>query len=200
MYPSGNSEVKRRPFYASHKGQIFDLLTDDGFIATIILDGYTLIHYDAFRAASFPVEAYTMKVYSVAKTIEATPETIWTILTDSSSYPEWDPGMERIEGRIAPGEKIKVFTKLNPGRTFPVKVTDFVPGQKMTWSGGIPLGLFKCERTFSLSPQGNGTTEFTMREVLSGLLFPMFRRSIPDLTSSFEQFAAGLKSRAKSVH
>ena len=140
-----------------------------------------------------------MKVYSVTKTIEATPETIWAILTDSSSYPEWDPGMERIEGRIAPGEKIKVFTKLNPGRTFPVKVTDFVPGQKMTWSGGIPLGLFKGERTFSLSPQENTTTEFTMREVFSGLLLPMFGRSIPDLTSSFEQFAAGLKSRAESV-
>ena len=140
-----------------------------------------------------------MKVYSVTKTIEATPEIIWAILTNASSYPDWDPGMDRLEGRIAPGETIKVFTKLNPGRTFPIKVTDFVPGQKMTWTGGMPLGLFKGERTFTLSPQGNDTTEFTMREVFSGLLLPLFGRSIPDLTSSFEQFADGLKTRAESA-
>jgi hypothetical protein len=24
-----------------------------------------------------------------------------------------------------------------------VKVTEFVPGQRMVWSGGMPLGLFK---------------------------------------------------------
>jgi hypothetical protein len=45
----------------------------------------------------------------------------------------WDPSMERLEGPIAPGEKLKVFTKLSPGRGFPIRVTDFVPGKR--WSG-----------------------------------------------------------------
>ena len=53
-----------------------------------------------------------MKVFSVNKTIAATPEAIWAILVDAPNYPNWDPGMDRIEGRIVPGEKIKVFTKL----------------------------------------------------------------------------------------
>ena len=140
-----------------------------------------------------------MKSFSVTRAIKAKSGTIWAILTDASSYPEWDPGMIRIEGRIAPGEKIKVFTKINPGRTFPVKVADFVPGQRMTWTGGMPLGLFKAERTFTLSPQGDDTTEFTMREVFGGLLLPLIGRSIPDLSSTFEQFADGLKARAESA-
>ena len=110
-----------------------------------------------------------MKAFSVTKTIEATPETIWVILTDAPSYPQWDPGMDRIEGDIASGEKIKVFTKLSPGRAFPATVTNFVPGQKMVWTGGMPLGLFKGERTFTLSSQGDGATEFTMREEFSGV-------------------------------
>ena len=139
-----------------------------------------------------------MKVYSVSRTIEATPQSIWALLTDAPGYPGWDPGMERLEGQISPGEQIKVYTKLNPGHTFPVKVTEFVPDQKMTWTGGMPLGLFKGERTFTLSPQGDNTTEFTMREVFTGLLLPLIGLSIPDLTSSFEQFADGLKSRAES--
>ena len=140
-----------------------------------------------------------MKVYSATTIIKASPETIWAILTDAPGYPEWDPGVDRIEGRIAPGEKITAFTKLSPGRAFPVKVTEFVPGQKMTWMGGMPLGLFKGERTFSLTPQRNGVVEFTLREVFSGLLLPLIGRSIPDLTASFEQFAAGLKSRAEGA-
>ena len=45
----------------------------------------------------------------------------------------------RVEGRIAPGEKIKVVSEANPSRAFPVTVTEFVPGRKMVWSGGMPL-------------------------------------------------------------
>jgi hypothetical protein len=138
-----------------------------------------------------------MKEYSATTMINASPETIWAILTNASGYPEWDPGVDRIEGRIAPGEKITAFTKLSPGRAFPVKVTEFVPNQKMTWSGGMPLGLFKGERTFTLVPQGNGATQFTVREVFSGPLLPLIGRSLPDLNAAFEQFAAGLKNQAE---
>ena len=74
-----------------------------------------------------------MKVFNASTTIAASPDAIWAILTDAAHYPEWDPGMERIEGRIAPGAKITAYTKLSPGRAFPVEVTEFVPGQKMVW-------------------------------------------------------------------
>jgi hypothetical protein len=140
-----------------------------------------------------------MKVYSATTMIDASPETIWAILTDGARYPEWDPGAERVEGRIALGEKITAYTKLSPGRAFPVKITEFVPGQKMTWTGGMPLGLFKGERTFTLVPQSNGATEFMVREVFSGPLLALVGRSLPDLTAAFEQFAAGLKQRAEST-
>lgn len=139
-----------------------------------------------------------MKEYSATTTIKAAPETIWAILTNASGYPEWDPGVESIEGRIAAGETITARTKYSPGRAFPAKVTEFVPGRKMVWTGGMPLGLFKGERTFTLSPQGDGTTQFTLREVFSGPLLGVFGRSIPDLNPEFQQFAAGLKGRAEN--
>jgi hypothetical protein len=138
-----------------------------------------------------------MKSYDATSTIQATPEAIWAILTDGPGYQAWDSGVERVDGRIAPGEKIKVVSKVNPGRAFPVKVTEFTPGQRMTWSGGMPLGLFKGVRTFTLQPQGNGSTTFTMREEYTGPLLPLIWRSIPDLGPSFTQFATGLKQRAE---
>jgi hypothetical protein len=137
-----------------------------------------------------------MKEFTATGTINAKPETIWAILMDASKYPEWDPSAERIEGRIAPGETVKAYTKLSPGRAFPAKINVFEPNKKMVWSGGMPLGLFKGERTFTLTPKGNAV-EFTIREVFSGPLSGLIGRSIPDMTVPFQQFVAGLKERAE---
>jgi hypothetical protein len=138
-----------------------------------------------------------MKAYDATSTIKASPDAIWAILTDAPGYQSWDSGVQRVEGRIAPGEKIKVVSEANPDRTFPVKVTEFTPGRRMTWSGGMPLGLFKGVRTFTLAPGDDGTTQFTMREEYTGPLLPLIWRSMPDLGPSFRQFADGLKQRAE---
>jgi hypothetical protein len=139
-----------------------------------------------------------MKEFKATTTIKASSEKIWDILTDAAGYPNWDPNMIKLEGMIGPGEKLKIHTKIS-SRVFPVKVTNFVPGKKMTWSSGMPLGLFKGERTFSLTPQESGGVQFSLREVFSGPLLGLFGRSIPDLNPSFEQFAAGLKAQAEKA-
>ena len=89
-----------------------------------------------------------------------TPEEVWAVLGDVVAYPDWDSGVERVEGQLAPGEKLKVFSKVSPGRAFPVKVVEFEPGARMTWRGGMPLGLFKGVRTYHLVPGGAGETRF----------------------------------------
>jgi hypothetical protein len=138
-----------------------------------------------------------MKSYDATATIKASPEVIWAILTDAPGYQGWDSGIERVEGSIAPGSRLKVVSKANPGRAFPVKVTELSPGRRMTWSGGMPLGLFKGVRTFTLAPEGDGRTRFTMREEYTGPLLALIWRSMPDLGPSFRQFANGLKERAE---
>jgi hypothetical protein len=137
-----------------------------------------------------------MRAYEASSRIEARPEEIWAVLTDADGYPRWDSGVERVEGRIAPGEKIKLHVSVNPGRAFPVRVTEFAPSTAMTWSGGMPLGLFRGVRTFRLTPDGDAT-RFTMREEYTGPLAGLIFRSIPDLGPSFEQFATGLKHRVE---
>jgi hypothetical protein len=139
-----------------------------------------------------------MKSYDASATINATPETIWAILTDASGYPTWDSGVIRVEGRISPGEKIKVVSSVNPNRAFPVKVTEFRPGERMAWTGGMPLGLFRGVRTFTLTPQG-AATRFTIREEYTGPMLPLIWRSMPDFGPSFTRFANGLKARAESA-
>ena len=140
-----------------------------------------------------------MKEYRASTMINASPDKIWAILTDAAKYPEWDPVAERIEGNIALGETVTAYTKLSPGRAFPAKVTEFSPGRKMTWTGGMPLGLFKGVRTFTLVQQGNGTTEFILQETFSGPLLALIGGTIPDMTEPFKGFVAGLKKRAEGT-
>ncbi len=137
-----------------------------------------------------------MRHYESTALISARPEAIWAVLTDAPGYADWDSGVVRVEGAIALQEKIKVISEANPKRAFPVQVTEFAPGERMTWSGGMPLGLFKGVRTFRLAPE-NGATRFTMREEYTGPMLPLIWRSMPDLGPSFEQFARGLKARAE---
>ncbi len=130
--------------------------------------------------------------------ISALPSRVWSILTDGPGMSAWDSGVERVEGRIAPGAAIRVVSAVSPGRAFPVRVTEWDVARRMVWTGGLPLGLFRGVRTFTLEPQGEGTV-FTMREEFSGLLRPLIARSIPDLGPSFERFVRGLKARAESA-
>lgn len=138
-----------------------------------------------------------MKAYQASTTINASPEKIWSIITDTSSYPEWDPYCIRIEGEAAPGETLKAYTKLSPDRAFPAKVTTFDPHKKMVWTGGMPLGLFKGERSFVLSAKDDRQTEFTVSEVFTGPLLVLMSSTIPDMTEPFEKFVEGLKARAE---
>ncbi len=140
-----------------------------------------------------------MKTFSAHTTIQAPAERIWALLTDATNYTAWNSTVEKVEGSIAPGSTIKVFAKINPGRAFPVKVFEFEPGKRMVWRGGMPFGLFKGVRTFTLTPVESGGIAFDMREVFSGPLSPLIGRSIPDLQPAFEDFAADLKRASEMV-
>jgi hypothetical protein len=138
-----------------------------------------------------------MKSFSARTLIRATPDAIWSVLTAAPGWVEWNTTVERVEGIIAPGQRVKVYAKISQGRAFPVRVTAFEPGRRMVWTGGMPLGLFRGLREFTLTPRSDGHVEFAMRETFSGLLAPLITRSIPDLQPSFEEFAAALKRRVE---
>jgi len=140
-----------------------------------------------------------MKVFTATTDIHAAPETIWRILTDASKYTEWDPGMVKLEGTIAPGQPLTIYTKADPQRAFNPTVVEFEPNRKMVWRSGMPLGLFTGARTFLLEPQGNGQVKFSMREEFTGPMLAMIGKSIPDLNPTFAAFAAALKKRAEAA-
>ena len=138
-----------------------------------------------------------MHSYEASSLIQATPERVWSVLTDAAAWPNWDSGVTKVDGRLALGEKLTVAVEANPGRSFPVKVVQLNAPERMVFLGGMPLGLFTGKRTYTLVPEGTGT-RFAMLEEYSGPLEGMIFKSIPDLGPSFQRFADGLKLRVES--
>jgi len=135
---------------------------------------------------------------SVSIAIKAKPETIWNLLTDAAKFPSWNSTVTSIDGVIAPGEKLALRVPAAPKRVFKPKVIALEPNVKMVWAEGA-APMFRGVRTFTLAPRGDGTTEFTMTEVLRGLAVPMAKSSLPDFAPIFETYAADLQRAAEGA-
>lgn len=138
-----------------------------------------------------------MKTYETQSRISAPIDRVWRILTQEMPKSPIPYGILRLEGHIARGAKIKLWTEIAPKRAFSLKVETFDAPHKMVWRGGMPFGLFTGERTFEIASNGD-VCSFHMQEVFSGPMSGMITKSMPDLTPSFIKFAQALKSMAET--
>lgn len=142
-------------------------------------------------------EESTFKLrYSVAIDIAASPAQVWAKLTDARGIPAWNSTVDRIDGDIALGQKLRITVPVAPGRTFTPTVKELSAERKMVWQDGF-FPMFQGTRTFTLSPSGSGTT-FEMVEAFSGVMLPLIKGSLPDFRPVFDQYAADLKRACES--
>jgi hypothetical protein len=127
--------------------------------------------------------------------IRSNAKKLWRLLTDAGDFPRWNSTVARIEGEIREGGRIEVHV---PGiaRAFAAKISDVLPGERMTWTGGF-APMFKGVRTFELRPRNDGATDFAMEEKFSGLMLPMIKGSLPDFRQVFTRYAQDLKNEAE---
>lgn len=121
------------------------------------------------------------KELSTSIIINATPEKVWSILTDFPNYEKWNPFITSISGTPEVGNKIEAHLQ-PPGAksmTFKPKVLVFEREKEFRWIGhlGFP-GLFDGEHRFQLIDNGDGTTTFIQSERFRGILVPLFRKML----------------------
>ena len=133
--------------------------------------------------------------YSCGIHIHATPSRIWSLMTNAADFPRWNSTVKSVEGKIAAGEKIKLSVKIAPDRIFNLAIIEFVPEKRMVWSDGY--AMFKGVRTYTITPKADGSSDFTMAELYTGLMLPMIAGSLPDFIPEFEKYAADLKREAE---
>lgn len=133
---------------------------------------------------------------SVLATVNARPEAVWALLTDATKFPSWNSTVTKIEGEIADGQTLKLTVPSAPGRVFSPKVAIVDKGRLMIWSDGF-APMFKGVRTFTLTANPDGTTDFSMSEEFSGLMLPLIKKSLPDFQPVFQAYAEDLQRAAE---
>jgi hypothetical protein len=134
--------------------------------------------------------------------IAASAQRVWDILTDFSSYPQWNPFIRRISGEAKIGERVEV--RLEPpesrGVTLKPRVLNIEPNRELRWLGHLLVpGLFDGEHTLAIEPLEENHVRFVQRESFKGLLVPLLARSLDNSTRrGFEEMNRALKERAEA--
>ena len=135
--------------------------------------------------------------YSAGTNIKASPDKVWALMTNVSDFPRWNSTIKSMDGKIGMGEVVKLVATIAPTRSFNLKVIEFVPKKRMVWTDEKTNPMFRGVRTYTLTPKADGSTDFTMSEVYTGLMLPMIAGSLPDFRPTFEQYLSDLKQEAE---
>lgn len=134
--------------------------------------------------------------------IGATPQRVWSILTDFEAYPQWNPFVRSVSGHIAPGQTIRVELQ-QPGSgimTIKPKVLALEEPRVFRWIGHLLFrGLFDGEHAFEVRDNGDGSSTFTQSERFGGILVPLFSKMLDTKTlKGFFLMNEALKARCES--
>lgn len=127
-------------------------------------------------------------------TVKSSPEIIWKTLTNFENYPNWNPFIKEIEGKLKVSEQLKV--KIQPENssemTFKPTILDLKKDKLFIWKGKFILkGLFDGEHKFELIDNKNGTTTFKQSEIFSGILVGIF--NLESTKKGFEKMNRKIK-------
>ena len=134
--------------------------------------------------------------------IEATPERVWEVLTDFAAYPEWNPFIQTIEGQAAPGSNLEVRIAPPGGRAMSSKPTvlEVSPRQELRWLGRVLVpGLFDGEHSLLIEPVDDSRVRFVQAERFTGVLVPLFGKSLEKTHRGFTAMNEALKRRAEAT-
>lgn len=132
-------------------------------------------------------------------TIKASPKKVWEILTHQNDYPNWNPFIKKLDGKLKVGERLKVIIQPENSSkmTFKPIVLDYKENKLLKWKGKLIVGgLFDGTHTFELMDNKNGTTTFKQSEIFEGVLVQFF--NLNPTKAGFKRMNSELKKRCET--
>jgi hypothetical protein len=149
-------------------------------------------------AVQTPTRGGLLRTISSTVDLDATPERVWSVLTDTAAYPSWNPFITKLDGTLQVGNKIHVRIA-PPGRKammFHPVVTDLDAGRKLAWLGRLLMpGLFDGAHSFTLEPLPDGRTRFVQSEEFRGVLVWFGRSLLANTVAGFDAMNEALRQR-----
>ncbi|MBE9167216.1 SRPBCC domain-containing protein [Pleurocapsales cyanobacterium LEGE 06147] len=133
--------------------------------------------------------------------IEAPIERVWQILTDFTSFPDWNPFIRQIKGELQENKQLIVCIQPSGGdrMRFQPTVIKVQPNSELRWRGHFLIpGLFDGEHIFVLEPLDKNRVRFSQREIFKGLLVLLLSKKLDTETKrGFEEMNLALKRRVE---
>jgi polyketide cyclase/dehydrase/lipid transport protein len=137
---------------------------------------------------------------SYERTLEASasPDRVWRIWSDVSTWPGWNPDVlaVAIEGPFVSGARGQMTTKA--GGTHDITLRDVDPGRSFELeTSPIPLGRFHF--ACRVQPAGAGASTISQSITIRGPLGPLYSAMMgPRIAQGFEPILSGLKAAAEA--
>lgn len=132
--------------------------------------------------------------------IDKDVSTVWNVLTDFESYPNWNPFVRSIEGEKSIGKKVSVTCNTAGGRTVSFKpiVIKLDTDREFRWKGKLGFkGIFDGQHYFILEKMGENQTKFIHGEDMSGVLVSLMGKTLDKMNDSFEMMNEALKKECE---
>ncbi len=144
----------------------------------------------------------TTRTIRSAIEIRAPLDAVWRILTDFSTYPEWNPHIRQVRGKPMVGGRLTIRSRPPGGRTVVLRpvVVAWTPPTELRWRGTfISRRLFTGEHGFKLEQLDGKRVRFHQDETFSGLLVPLYSRlRLARTKQGFEQVNEALRERVEA--
>lgn len=144
-----------------------------------------------------------MQTLETEITIDASLQTVWSILDDLARYPDWNALIPEVRGRTTVGQVLegKLVTPNTPTRQLGPTLTRIVPARELRWMTIVPGDQgFSAEHYFLLTPTKDGGTHLIHNENFDG---PGMTAKWPGIDTNsrlaYNQMNADLKARAEAM-
>ena len=144
-----------------------------------------------------------MKTLETQITIDASPQTVWSILDDLARYPEWNALVPELRGRTTVGETVegKLVQPNTPVIPLAPTLTRIVGARELRWVTIVPGDQgFTAEHYFILTPTEDGGTHLVHNEDFDGPAVGLLWDGInTNGRDAYNQMNADLKARAEAM-
>jgi hypothetical protein len=137
-----------------------------------------------------------MKEYHTSIVINCSSQKLWTELTNFNDYPQWNPIVGELEGKMKEGEKISTYI-VPLKRTFYPILLSYKENNELVWQGtqGAKF-LMAGKHYYQLKAISENQTELLHGEYFTGLFSHFIPSSLlKRMETAFEQHNILLKQR-----
>jgi hypothetical protein len=153
------------------------------------------------------IVAYSVGLFSLKEiytdiNIDATSNRVWSHLIEFKQYPQWNPFIKNISGKLTESAQINVTIQPPGGdaMNFEPKLLIVNNGVELRWIGRVLIpGLFDGEHYFKIEEISDGRVRFIQGEKFSGILALLLWGSVePGTKQGFQAMNKALKDRSEA--